>query len=277
MSYLRRPLDDRTAQARARASAAAGRRRPLARVRLACEARCRRGGVGARGAARDPRRCRGRGDRRRGRARQPGCDLRLRPGSRRRGAVPCCFGRARTAGSASPARWRPRSRRPACRSRRGWRRRGRSTAATRSGSIATRSSSGGATARTRSGVEQLQAAFPDAEVLSYDLPHWNGRAEVMHLMSLISPLDDDLALVYPRLAPVRLAGASGGARDRGRRGAGRGVRVDGPERARARAAPRPRARGKRRDAAADGGVPASRCSSTRATRSPGRATAARRA
>ncbi len=54
-----------------------------------------------------------------------------------------------------------------------------------------------------SGVEQLQQAFPDAEVLSYDLPHWNGRAEVMHLMSLISPLDDDLALVYPRLAPVR--------------------------------------------------------------------------
>jgi N-dimethylarginine dimethylaminohydrolase len=54
------------------------------------------------------------------------------------------------------------------------------------------------------GVEQLVAAFPDAEVLSYDLPHWNGRSEVMHLMSLISPLDDDLALLYPRLAPVRL-------------------------------------------------------------------------
>ena len=56
----------------------------------------------------------------------------------------------------------------------------------------------------RAGVEQLARAFPDAKVLSYDLPHWNGRAEVMHLMSLISPLDDDLALVYPRLAPVRL-------------------------------------------------------------------------
>jgi dimethylargininase len=55
-----------------------------------------------------------------------------------------------------------------------------------------------------SGVEQLRTAFPDAEVLSFDLPHWNGRAEVMHLMSLISPLDADLALVYPRLAPVRL-------------------------------------------------------------------------
>ena len=55
-----------------------------------------------------------------------------------------------------------------------------------------------------SGVEQLAAAFPDVEVLSYDLPHWNGDGEVMHLMSLISPLDDDLSLVYPRLAPVRL-------------------------------------------------------------------------
>jgi dimethylargininase len=54
------------------------------------------------------------------------------------------------------------------------------------------------------GVEQLAAAFPDAELHLYDLPHWNGRAEVMHLMSLVSPLDDDLALVYARLAPVRL-------------------------------------------------------------------------
>ena len=54
------------------------------------------------------------------------------------------------------------------------------------------------------GVEQLRAAFAEVEVLSYDLPHWNGRGEVMHLMSLVSPLDQDLALVYPRLAPVRL-------------------------------------------------------------------------
>jgi N-dimethylarginine dimethylaminohydrolase len=54
------------------------------------------------------------------------------------------------------------------------------------------------------GVEQLRTAFPDVDVLTYDLPHWNGRGEVMHLMSLISPLADDLALVYPRLAPVRL-------------------------------------------------------------------------
>ena len=38
----------------------------------------------------------------------------------------------------------------------------------------------------------------------FDLPHWNGEAEVMHLMSFVSPLDRDLVLVYPRLAPVRL-------------------------------------------------------------------------
>jgi dimethylargininase len=50
----------------------------------------------------------------------------------------------------------------------------------------------------------LEAAFPGVDVISFDLPHWNGRGEVMHLMSLVSPLDRDLALVYPRLAPVRL-------------------------------------------------------------------------
>lgn len=50
----------------------------------------------------------------------------------------------------------------------------------------------------------LADAFPGVEVVAFDLPHWNGRAEVMHLMSFISPLDHDLALVYPRIAPVRL-------------------------------------------------------------------------
>src|SRR5262245_43549956 len=50
----------------------------------------------------------------------------------------------------------------------------------------------------------LESSFPGVQVLTFDLPHWNGRGEVMHLMSFISPLDDDLALVYPRIAPVRL-------------------------------------------------------------------------
>jgi len=54
------------------------------------------------------------------------------------------------------------------------------------------------------GVAALRSAFPGVEVLAFDLPHWNGRGEVLHLMSFLSPLDRDLALVHPRLAPVRL-------------------------------------------------------------------------
>ena len=54
------------------------------------------------------------------------------------------------------------------------------------------------------GVAALRHAFPNAEVIAFDLPHWNGPAEVLHLMSFISPLASDLALVYMRLAPTRL-------------------------------------------------------------------------
>lgn len=50
----------------------------------------------------------------------------------------------------------------------------------------------------------LRAALDGVEVIAFDLPHWNGDGEVMHLLSFISPLDRDLALVYTRLAPVRL-------------------------------------------------------------------------
>jgi N-dimethylarginine dimethylaminohydrolase len=53
-------------------------------------------------------------------------------------------------------------------------------------------------------VPALAAAFTGVDVVAFDLPHWNGRGEVMHLMSFISPLDRDLALVYSRIAPVRL-------------------------------------------------------------------------
>ncbi len=55
-------------------------------------------------------------------------------------------------------------------------------------------------------IAAFEAAFAGVEVVAFDLPHWNGAGEVMHLMSFISPLDADLALVYPRLAPVRLMG-----------------------------------------------------------------------
>ena len=52
--------------------------------------------------------------------------------------------------------------------------------------------------------DALRVLFPGVEVIAFDLPHWNGAAEVMHLMTFISPLDRDLALVYPRIAPTRL-------------------------------------------------------------------------
>ena len=53
-------------------------------------------------------------------------------------------------------------------------------------------------------LEALRVAFPGVEVVAFDLPHWNGAREVIHLMTLVSPLDRDLALVYARLAPTRL-------------------------------------------------------------------------
>lgn len=54
------------------------------------------------------------------------------------------------------------------------------------------------------GIDALRRALPAVEVHAVDLPHWHGRGEVMHLLSLISPLADDLAVVYPPLLPVRL-------------------------------------------------------------------------
>ena len=54
------------------------------------------------------------------------------------------------------------------------------------------------------GVAALRTALPDVDVLAFDLPHHRGRAELLHLMSLISPLADDLAVVYLPLLPVRL-------------------------------------------------------------------------
>jgi dimethylargininase len=54
------------------------------------------------------------------------------------------------------------------------------------------------------GVEALRRALPEVEVIAVDLPHYHGRGEVMHMLSLISPLADDLAVVYLPLMPVRL-------------------------------------------------------------------------
>jgi dimethylargininase len=54
------------------------------------------------------------------------------------------------------------------------------------------------------GIDALRRALPSVDVIAVDLPHFRGPASVLHLMSLISMLDRDLAVVYPPLAPVRL-------------------------------------------------------------------------
>jgi dimethylargininase len=54
------------------------------------------------------------------------------------------------------------------------------------------------------GADALRRALPDVDVLTFDLPHYRGPAEVLHLLSFVSPLDHDLALVFPPLAPARL-------------------------------------------------------------------------
>ncbi|HEX3266432.1 MAG TPA: arginine deiminase family protein [Gaiellaceae bacterium] len=54
------------------------------------------------------------------------------------------------------------------------------------------------------GIARLRELLRGVEVLAFDLPHWHGRGEVMHLMSLISPLAPDLAVVYSPLLPTRL-------------------------------------------------------------------------
>ena len=53
------------------------------------------------------------------------------------------------------------------------------------------------------GIRQLQALLDDSvELLVVPLPHWRGPGDVMHLMSLVSPVDANLAVVYSRLMPV---------------------------------------------------------------------------
>ena len=55
------------------------------------------------------------------------------------------------------------------------------------------------------GVRQLAAiAGADVEILSFDMVHYKGKSDVFHLMSFLSPLDRDLAVVYLPLMPVRL-------------------------------------------------------------------------
>ena len=54
------------------------------------------------------------------------------------------------------------------------------------------------------GIRQFrEIVAPDGcEVLEVPLPHWDGPGDVLHLMSLLSPVDERKLLVYSRLLPV---------------------------------------------------------------------------
>ena len=53
------------------------------------------------------------------------------------------------------------------------------------------------------GIRQLRELLgAQVHVEVAPLPHWDGAGACLHLMSMISPLDHDLALVYSRLMPV---------------------------------------------------------------------------
>lgn len=53
------------------------------------------------------------------------------------------------------------------------------------------------------GIRQLKTLLgPGVEVVTVPLPHYRGPDDVFHLMSIISPLDADLALVHSPLMPV---------------------------------------------------------------------------
>lgn len=54
------------------------------------------------------------------------------------------------------------------------------------------------------GIAQLRTILGDAvdDVLAVPLPHWTGAADCLHLMSLLSPVDTNTAVVYSRLLPV---------------------------------------------------------------------------
>jgi N-dimethylarginine dimethylaminohydrolase len=62
----------------------------------------------------------------------------------------------------------------------------------------------GRTLRTNAeGVRQL-GGIVGGDVRVFDVPYWRGPAELVHLLSVISPVAEDLAVVYLPLLPVGL-------------------------------------------------------------------------
>jgi N-dimethylarginine dimethylaminohydrolase len=62
----------------------------------------------------------------------------------------------------------------------------------------------GRTLRTNDAGARRLAALVGGDVRIFDLPYWRGSAELVHLMSVMSPVADDLAVVYLPLLPAGL-------------------------------------------------------------------------
>jgi N-dimethylarginine dimethylaminohydrolase len=54
------------------------------------------------------------------------------------------------------------------------------------------------------GIQALRDALPGVQVLAFDLPSLKGPDACLHLLSLLSPLADDLVVAYLPLMPIRL-------------------------------------------------------------------------
>ena len=55
------------------------------------------------------------------------------------------------------------------------------------------------------GISQLKTLLEPKgiEIIVVELPHYKGKNDVFHLMSILSPLDKDLAVVYSPLMPIK--------------------------------------------------------------------------
>jgi dimethylargininase len=62
----------------------------------------------------------------------------------------------------------------------------------------------GRTLRTNDNGARQLTGLVGGDVRVFDLPYWHGPAELVHLLSVISPVAEDLAVVYLPLLPVGL-------------------------------------------------------------------------
>lgn len=64
----------------------------------------------------------------------------------------------------------------------------------------------GRTLRTNDAGARQLASIVGGDVRVFDVPYWKGHAELVHLLSVISPVADDVAVVFLPLLPAGLYG-----------------------------------------------------------------------